>query len=70
MADLILRPSPGATDNFSLKKLRRPARAALRRYACPCGCGRNGWFSQPRTLRTAPVRGVSSHPADHAVEPA
>jgi len=31
----------------------------LRRYTCPCGCGRNGWFSQPRTLRAA---AVSTHP--------
>jgi hypothetical protein len=59
MADLILRPSPGATDNYSLKTPRRPVRAALRRYTCPCGCGRNGWFSQPRTLRAA---AVSTHP--------
>jgi hypothetical protein len=59
MADLILRPSPGATGDFAPKKLRRPARAALRRYTCPCGCGRTGWFSQPRTLRAA---AVSTHP--------
>lgn len=60
MADLILRPSPGATGDFVSQKLRRPARAALRRYACPCGCGRNRWFSQPRTLRAAALR-----PAGH-----
>lgn len=58
MADLILRPSPGATGNHSLKKPRRSVRAALRRYTCPCGCGRNGWFSQPRTLRATAVRGA------------
>lgn len=63
MADLVLRPSPGATDSLALKKPRRPARAALRRYACPCGCGRNGWFSQPRTLRTAPQRTFPPHVA-------
>ena len=58
MADLVLRPSPGATDSLALKKPRRPARAALRRYECPCGCGRRSWFSQPRTLRAAAVRGA------------
>ena len=58
MADLILRPSPGATGEYSLNKPRRAVRAAQRRYTCPCGCGRNGWFSQPRTLRAAAVRGA------------
>jgi hypothetical protein len=63
MADLVLRPSPGATDSLALKKPRRPVRAALRRYACPCGCGRNGWFSQPRTLRAASQRDFPPHAA-------
>jgi hypothetical protein len=53
-----LRPPPGAGDRFAPKKLARAraVRASLRRFSCPCGCGRSGWFSQPRSLRTAPVR--------------
>lgn len=63
-----LRPSPGAADALVRKKARpaaghrprpkvrasaRPAvGTSLRRFSCPCGCGRNGWFSQPRSLRT------------------
>jgi len=66
MTVFVLRPSPGATGDFVPKKSRRPARAALRRYTCPCGCGRNGWFSQPRTLRAAAVH---THP-DADVSPA
>ncbi len=50
-----LRPPPGAGDRFAPKKPVRAVRASLRRYSCPCGCGRNGWFSQPRSLRAAPV---------------
>jgi len=64
-----LRPSPGAADALVRKKARpaaghrprpkvrassRPAvGTSLKRFSCPCGCGRNGWFSQPRSLRTA-----------------
>jgi hypothetical protein len=63
-----LRPSPGAADALVRKKTRsaaahrsrpkvrasaRPAVGmSLQRFSCPCGCGRNGWFSQPRSLRT------------------
>lgn len=63
-----LRPSLGAADPLVRKKARpaaghrprpkvrasaRPAvGTSLRRFSCPCGCGRNGWFSQPRSLRT------------------
>jgi hypothetical protein len=47
-----LRPPPGAGDRFAPKKPRpRLVRASLRRFSCPCGCGRNGWFTQPRSLR-------------------
>jgi hypothetical protein len=53
-----LRPPPGAGERFAPKKpaRARAVRASLRRFSCPCGCGRSGWFSQPRSLRTAPVR--------------
>jgi hypothetical protein len=57
MNDFELRPPPGATDALVPKKHRaRPLRAhlpraSLRRYACPCGCGRHRWFSQTRVLR-------------------
>lgn len=52
-----LRPPPGAGDRFAPKKppRARAVRASLRRFSCPCGCGRSGWFSQPRSLRAAPV---------------
>ena len=66
---LEVRPSPGAADALVRKKARsaaghrsrpkvrassRPAvGTSLKRFSCPCGCGRNGWFSQPRSLRTA-----------------
>jgi len=50
-----LRPPPGAGDRFTLGKSarQRVVRASLRRFSCPCGCGRNGWFKQPRILRGA-----------------
>jgi hypothetical protein len=50
-----LRPPPGAGDRFAPKKpaRQRLVRASLRRFSCPCGCGRNGWFKQPRSLRGA-----------------
>jgi hypothetical protein len=52
-----LRPPPGAGDRFAPKTSRpRPVRASLRRFSCPCGCGRNGWFTQPRSLRSATPR--------------
>jgi hypothetical protein len=31
--------------------LRAAVRTSLRRYACPCGCGRSRWFSQTRVTR-------------------
>lgn len=34
--------------------LRIPPRMSLRRYACPCGCQRTGWFTQPRSIRISP----------------
>jgi len=61
-----LLPSPGAADALAPKKSKRhhkvtvkPAvatpRASLQRFQCPCGCERRSWFSQPRSLRSAPV---------------
>lgn len=55
-----LRPSPGARDPFVSKKsvkLRVKPRMGLRRYACPCGCQRTGWFTQPRSIRVSPPQG-------------
>ena len=31
--------------------VRNAARASLRRYTCPCGCGSTRWFSQARSVR-------------------
>jgi len=54
MSTFELRPSPGATETLVRKKaVRPPARSSLKRFSCPCGCGRSRWFSQPRSLRTA-----------------
>ena len=56
-----LRPSPGARDPFASKqsvrlrvKPRLAPRMSLRSYACPCGCQRTGWFTQPRSIRISP----------------
>ena len=61
-----LRPSPGAADELvpkksasrhagrhkvTVKASTTATRASLQRFQCPCGCGRRGWFSQPRSLR-------------------
>jgi hypothetical protein len=54
MSTFELRPSPGATETLVRKKAARtPVRSSLKRFSCPCGCGRSRWFSQPRSLRTA-----------------
>jgi hypothetical protein len=52
MKTLELRLSPGATDTLVREK---PAlkRARLKSFSCPCGCGRNRSFTQPRSLRTS-----------------
>jgi hypothetical protein len=53
-----LRPSPGVRDPFASKqsvRLRAKPRMALRRYTCPCGCQRTGWFTQPRSIRVSPL---------------
>jgi hypothetical protein len=58
MSTFELRPPPGARDAFVQRKpTQRPARAAvprasLKRYSCPCGCGRSRWFTQPRVPRS------------------
>lgn len=65
-----LRPSPGARDAFASKqnvRLRTKPRMALRRYACPCGCQRTGWFTQPRSIRVSPLTNtIPSKPAPAA----
>lgn len=53
-----LRPSPGVRDPFvpeNKVRLRSKPRMGLRRYACPCGCQRTGWFTQPRSIRVPPL---------------
>lgn len=64
MPVLKLRLAPGAVSGYVLKLLnskkitpkirkyksmRLANRSSLRKFSCPCGCGRNGWFSQPRS---------------------
>jgi hypothetical protein len=61
-----LLPSPGAADALAPKKSNRhhkvtvkaavaTPRTSLRCFQCPCGCERRSWFSQPRSLRSAPA---------------
>lgn len=58
MSPFELRPPPGVGDHFAPKQSARyrVVRASLRRFSCPCGCGRSRWFSQPRTVRAAVPR--------------
>lgn len=56
MSTFELRPSPGAAGGFVSQKrpvVRKTKKSSLQRFSCPCGCGRSGWFSQPRSLRSA-----------------
>ena len=58
MSTFELRPSPGVESALVFKKSqasRSSKKSSLRRFSCPCGCGRTGWFSQPRSLRAAPI---------------
>ncbi len=74
MPSFELRSPPGAGDRFAPKKSARyrVVRASLRRFSCPCGCGRNGWFKQPRSLRAAslpPSLSLSTLPSPSPQEP-
>ena len=67
MSTFELRPSPGVGSDLVFKKSqasRSSKKSSLRRFSCPCGCGRSGWFSQPRSLRAAPIMAASPTPTD------
>jgi hypothetical protein len=53
MADIVRRPLAGAPGRLVPKK--HASRPRVQRFGCPCGCGRIGFFNQPRSLRTPPV---------------
>lgn len=53
MADIIRRPLAGAPGRLVPK--RHASRPRVQRFICPCGCGRIGFFNQPRSLRIQPV---------------
>lgn len=53
MTDLIRRPLAGAPGKLVPKK--HASRPRVQRFICPCGCGRMGFFNQPRSLRVLPV---------------
>lgn len=49
---------PPARHKVRVKHGAATVRASLRRFQCPCGCERRGWFSQPRSLRSSVVVGT------------
>lgn len=53
MTDLIRRALAGAPGRLVPKK--HASRPRVQRFICPCGCGRMGFFNQPRSLRVQPV---------------
>ncbi len=49
MTEIVRRPLAG--DPGRLVPRKHASRPRPQRFICPCGCGRIGFFNQPRSLR-------------------
>ena len=50
------RSTRGVTATYASKKRDR---SLPQRFDCPCGCGKRGWFTQPRSLRVASIAAMT-----------